>query len=60
MPEHTGFEDAEIPTLTGKFAVTVIVTALEVAGLPDVQVAFEVTMQVTTSPLERAEVEYVL
>jgi len=32
---QTGFAEARIKTLTGKFPLTVIVITLEVAGLPD-------------------------
>ena len=42
---------AAMLTLTGKFGFTVIVIALDVAGLPVAQVALEVSTQVTTSPL---------
>ena len=40
-----------IETLTGKFGFTVIVTVLDVAGLPVAQVALDVNTHVTTSPL---------
>lgn len=59
VPEQTGFEDAEILTLAGKFGFTVMVTELDVAGLPVAQVAFEVMTQVTTSLLARLAAEYV-
>ena len=49
VPEQTGLAEAAIATLTGKFGLTVMVTVLEVAGLPVAQVAFEVKMQVTAS-----------
>ena len=48
---QTGFAEGVIERLTGKFGFTVIVTALEVAGLPVAQVEFEVSKQVTTSPV---------
>lgn len=51
MPEHTGFIDAVIVMLTGRMGLTVIVIVFEVAGLPVAQVASEVRMQVTTSPV---------
>lgn len=51
VPAQTGFAVAAMPTLTGRFAVTVIVTVLEVAGLPETQLEFEVITQVTRSPL---------
>ena len=59
VPEQTGLADAEIDRLTGKFGFTVMVTALLVAGLPVAQVAFEVSMQVTTS-LVTGVYEYVV
>ena len=40
---------AAILTLTGKFGFTVMLMALEVAGLPVAQRAFEVRIHVTTS-----------
>jgi len=46
---QTGFADAVIDTLTGRFGLTVIVTVLEVAGLPVAQVAFDVNTQVMAS-----------
>jgi hypothetical protein len=49
VPAQTGFNEAAIDTLTGRFGLTVIVIAFEVAGLPVGQVAFEVSSQVTTS-----------
>ena len=49
VPEQTGFAAAAIDTLTGRFGLTVIVTVLEVAGVPVAQVAFEVNMQVMAS-----------
>jgi hypothetical protein len=45
---------AAILTLTGRFGFTVIVTVLDVAGLPVAHVALEVNTQVTRSPLFRA------
>ena len=50
-PAQTGFADAAIETLTGCSGLTVMVTALDMAGLPVGQVALEVSIQVTTSPL---------
>jgi hypothetical protein len=52
VPAQTGFNDAAIDTLTGRFGLTVIVIAFEVAGLPVAHVAFEVSSQVTTSVFE--------
>lgn len=50
VPAQTGLADAEIATLTGRFAFTTMVIALEVAGLPVAHgVAFEVSTQVITS-----------
>ncbi len=51
VPEQTGFAEAAILTLTGNDELTVMVMVLEVAGLPDVQVALEVNTQLTASPL---------
>ena len=48
---HTGFAEAEIFTLTGTKGITVIVIGFEIAGLPVTQGAFEVSVQVTWSPL---------
>ena len=50
VPSQTGFADAVIVTLTGNRGLTVMVTALDVAGLPVVQRALEVSTQVITSP----------
>jgi hypothetical protein len=49
VPEHTGFADAAIETLTGRFGFTVILIVFEVAGFPVGQVALEVRLQITTS-----------
>ena len=49
LPEHTGFDDATMFILTGRFGFTVIVTEFEVAGLPVAHVALEVRMQLITS-----------
>ena len=51
VPAQTGLADATIEMLTGRFGLTVMVTTLEVAGLPVAQVALEVKIQVTASPL---------
>ena len=45
VPAQMVVAEAEMLTLTGKFGFTVIVTVLEVAGLPVAQVALEVRMQ---------------
>jgi hypothetical protein len=50
LPEQKGFAEAAIDILTGKFGLTVIVTALLVAGFPVGQIAFEVRTQVIISP----------
>jgi hypothetical protein len=49
VPWHTGFADAPIETLTGRFELTVIVIVLDVAGLPVAHVAFDVSTQLITS-----------
>ena len=49
LPEHTGFTEAPIVTLTGRFGFTVMVTMLEVAGLAVAQVALDVSTQLTAS-----------
>ena len=48
-PEQTGFAEARMETLTAKRGFTVMVTVLEVAGLPVAQEAFEVSLQVGVS-----------
>ena len=60
VPEHIVFAVAPIKILTERFGLTVIVTALDVAGLPVAQVALEVITQVTTSILTRAALVYVV
>jgi hypothetical protein len=55
VPAQIVVAEAVTLTLTGRFGLTVMVTALEVAGLPVAQVALDVTIQVITSELERAE-----
>ncbi len=56
VPEHTGLEDAEIETLTGRFGFTIILTVFEVAGFPVGQVALEVRTQETASLLSGTNV----
>lgn len=51
MPAQTVVAEAAIDTLTGNTGFTVIVNVLDVAGLPAVQVALEVTTQETASLL---------
>ena len=41
---------AEMDTLTGKIGLTTMVIGFEVAGLPDEQVIFEVSIHVIMSP----------
>jgi hypothetical protein len=53
VPEHTVVAEAEILTLTGRFGFTVMVMVLDVAGFPDVQVAFDVITQLTVFPFAR-------
>ena len=50
IPEQTGFADAIIVILTGRFGLTVIVTVLLVAGFPVGQRILEFRMQDTRSP----------
>jgi hypothetical protein len=51
-PWQKGFEDATMEILTGWFGTTIMVIALEVAGLFEMHVAIEeVRTQVTISPL---------
>jgi hypothetical protein len=49
VPEHTGFEDAAMATLTGRTGFTLIVTVFEVAGFPVAQPALEVKTQLIAS-----------
>ena len=46
VPAQTGFAEAAIEMLTGRLGFTVIVTELDVAGLPVAQVALDVKTQV--------------
>ncbi len=50
-PAQIGFADAKILTEAGKFALTVIVTTFDVAGLPVEHVAFDVIFTVIASLL---------
>jgi hypothetical protein len=52
VPAQTVVAEAEIETLTGKLLLTVIVTVLEMAGLPVAQRALEVNWQVIASEFE--------
>jgi hypothetical protein len=49
VPAQTGLAEATIVTLTGKLALTVMVTVFEVAGLSVAQVALDVSITVTWS-----------
>ena len=51
IPEHTGFAEAAIETLMGRFGFTAMVMVFDVAGLPVGQVALEVSTQETASLL---------
>ena len=51
VPAQTGFADDDIVTLTGNNGLTVMATAFDMAGLPVAHVAFDVSLQVITSPL---------
>ena len=50
VPAQTGLAEAPMVTLTGRLGLTVMLTVLEVVGLPVAQFAFEVSSQVTASP----------
>ena len=55
VPAQTGFAVADIDRLTGRFGLTAIVMALDVAGLLVIQfVIEEISTQLTTS-LSRGE-----
>ena len=60
VPEHIVVAEAEMLILTGKLGLTVMVTVLEVAGLPVAQVALEVITQVTVFPLANELLVYVV
>ena len=51
VPAQTLLAEAAIDKLTGSKGFTVMVTVLEVAGFPVVQVALEVTTQLIVLPL---------
>ena len=57
VPAQTGFEDAAMLILAETFGFTVIVTELDVAGLPLTHAASEVIIQLITSPLARTAFE---
>ena len=46
VPAQTGFAEAPIETTTGDCGFTVIVTVLEVAGFPEIQVELDVRTHV--------------
>jgi hypothetical protein len=50
LPAQDGLAETAIETLTGNDVLTVIDILLEVAGLPDLQVKFDVSTQVIKSP----------
>ena len=51
VPAQTGLADAVIETLAATVGLTVMVTVLDVAGLPLTHVALEVMTTYTASPL---------
>ena len=51
VPAQTGLAEALTDMLTGSSGLTVMANALEVAGLPLAQVAFEVSTQLIASLL---------
>ena len=53
VPEQMVVAEAEILTLTGRLGFTVMVTVLEVAGLPVAHVAFDVITQVMVLPFAK-------
>ena len=52
LPGQKGLSEAVIETLTGSRLLTLMISWLESAGLPLIQVAFDVTSHVTASPFE--------
>ena len=50
-PVQDGFVGVAMETPAGSEVLTTIVTELDVTGLPLTQGAFDVNLQVTTSPL---------
>lgn len=60
VPAQIGFTDAPMFRLAGKFGLTVIVIALDIAGLPVKHgEALDVNSQVTMSPFVNAALMYV-
>ena len=51
LPAQKGFEDDMMNTVTGRLGLTVNIMTGEVAGLFAAQVALELTVQVTSSPI---------
>jgi hypothetical protein len=49
-PGQIGFALAAMDILTGRTGLTNIVTGFDIAGFPDGQVVFDVSLQVITSP----------
>ena len=54
VPAQIVVDDVEILTLTGRFGFTIMVTVLDVAGLPVAQVALDVKTHITVFPFVRA------
>ena len=54
VPAQIGLSDATMLTLAGKTGFTVMVIVFEFAGLPLIQVSFEVITQETVFPLAKA------
>ena len=50
-PGQKGLADAVIVIPAGRFVLTTIATVLDIAGLPDGHIAFDVRVQVIASPL---------
>ena len=59
FPAQIGLAEAATEMLVGKLGFTVMPTALDVAGLPVAQMAFEVNTQVTMFPFAKELLEYV-
>jgi hypothetical protein len=61
VPEQIAPEGEDVMlTLAGRFGLTTMVTALEVAGLPDLHVSEELISTVITSPFAKTDEVYVL
>jgi hypothetical protein len=52
IPWQTGFWDATIDKLTGRFGFTVIVIVFDMAGFPVTQLELEVNVQVIVFPFK--------